>query len=105
MEGLNYTISKTSGDTIFSEYLRILKTGEDIFFMSKVDHNQYPVAFKLIDLNNLTAIFENEKHDFPQKIIYNFSKKDTMQAAIEGINSKTGEFKRVEFIFDKVTEK
>jgi len=105
IEGLNCSISKSSGDTIFIEYLRILKTGEDMFFISKVDHNQYPVAFQLMDIKNQLAIFQNEKHDFPQKIIYDLSERDKIRAVIEGTDSKTGKSKRIEFPFIRMIER
>lgn len=83
-EGISHTISKVDADTMFSEYLRIVKMGEEIFFIPKVPENKYPIPFKLITLKNNIVTFENLDHDFPQRIIYELENKMKLVAKIEG---------------------
>ena len=89
-----------NGDTIFTESLKIEKIGEDIFYAAEVPHNPGPVSFKLINLTDTEAVFENPEHDFPNKIIYTLKEDGSLYARIEGKN-KRGEEKIGEFFFKK----
>jgi Domain of unknown function (DUF6265) len=89
-----------SGDTLFSEKLKIVKEGEEIFYVADVSHNPMPVKFRLTSISDTMAVFENPEHDFPQKISYNYTDGD-LHATIEG-PGKNGSWKKVDFIMKKM---
>jgi len=88
------------GDTIFSEELKIEKTGGDIFYIADVRHNPEPVKFKLTSLRDTEAVFENPQHDFPKKITY-MQEEGNLHAFIEG-PGKDGKWKKVDFIMSRM---
>ena len=67
---ISRTVSKKENQTAFVETLRLLEMSAEIFFLVKVSHNEYPIPFKLTECSDRTAVFENDKHDFPKKIYY-----------------------------------
>ena len=97
-EGGSETIK--NGDTIFAEKLKIIKEGNDIYYVADVKHNPAPVYFKLTEISEGKAVFENPEHDFPQKITY-ILENGTMQAFIEGPGS-SGNWKKVDFYFNRM---
>ena len=100
-EGCSETIK--SGETIFSEKLKIQKTGNDIFYIADVSHNPEPVKFKLTSLDDIEAVFENPEHDFPKKITYK-NENGSLHAWIEG-PAKNGEWKKIDFFMNKINSK
>ena len=66
--GESYTVK--DGDTVFNEQLKIEKIGDDVFYIATVKHNPGPVSFKLVELKDKKAVFENPEHDFHNRIIY-----------------------------------
>jgi uncharacterized protein DUF6265 len=88
-------------DTLILEQVELVKREGKIMYIPIVDeNNNRPVVFTLIKLEKETYIFENKKHDFPQRIIYNLPQNNTMHAWIEGdIN---GQFKKSEYNFVKI---
>jgi hypothetical protein len=56
--------------------------------------------FALSKTEDSTFVFENPEHDFPQRIIYAYDGKNTINASIEG--EKNGAFKRITFSFKRV---
>ena len=53
-----------------------------IHYVAKTS-GQEGASFKLVSLEGTKAIFENSKHDFPQRIIYRLSG-DSLIARVEG---------------------
>ncbi len=96
-EGDSYTIK--GGERHHNEFLRIAQFGSEIFYVSKVAHNKYPVGFKLVKVEDRTLVFENAEHDFPQRIIYTRKEDGTLHARIEG--EKDGQERGVDFFFVK----
>lgn len=89
-----------NGDTVFSEKLKIEKTGEGIFYIADVKHNSEPVEFKLTSCNEIEAVFENALHDFPRKITYRLEE-GKLHAFIEG-PGKDGKWKKIDFYMDRM---
>ena len=58
------------------------------------------VSFPLKDSFGGKATFENLKHDFPQRVIYERKGKALMWASIEGMQN--GKAERQEFVMHKV---
>lgn len=86
-EGESNTINSKNDSIIFSESLRLLKMGDNIFYIAKVPQNNLPVAFKKIFSDDKTITFENENHDFPQKIEYLKIEEDSLMVTISLIDN------------------
>ena len=89
------------GDTILLEQVKLVRRGGKIMYIPEVhdQNNTQPVVFNLVKLENNRYIFENAQHDFPQRIIYNLPKNDTLFAWIEGNNN--GGFRKSEYLYQK----
>lgn len=73
-----------NGDqTVFTEFLILCETKSGIYYCAQVG-DQPAVAFKLTKWKDGEAVFENPKHDFPQKITYKKEKDGSVTARIEG---------------------
>lgn len=74
-------------DTLHFESIVLQQNGEELFYNPTVkgQNNDKPVPFKLTTSNEKQLVFENPKHDYPQKIIYNQITKDSLVAEISGI--------------------
>jgi len=96
--GESYTVR--DGDTIFNEQLKIEKDGDDVFYTAIVKHNPGPVSFKLTEINNNKAVFENPKHDFPTRITYELRNNSILYAKAEGKN-KNGEAAEFELFYTR----
>ncbi|MEO8513375.1 MAG: DUF6265 family protein [Ignavibacteria bacterium] len=97
-EGGSKTVK--NGDIIFMESLRIERTSEGIFYVADVKHNPKPVRFKLTDVSDTLAVFENPEHDFPKKITY-MNENGNLHAFIEG-PGKDGKDKKIDFFLTKM---
>lgn len=80
MLGVNRTVT-SAGKGSF-EYLRIAKTATGISYFASPG-GRPPVEFPLVESSETRAVFENPKHDFPQRIIYALEG-DVLKARIEG---------------------
>lgn len=97
-EGGSKTIKE--GKVIFSESLKIEKTADGIYYVADVAHNPAPVKFKLTNVTDTSAVFENPDHDFPKKITY-LLEEGNLHAFIEG-PGKDGNTKKVDFYMQKM---
>ncbi|MES2387235.1 MAG: DUF6265 family protein [Bacteroidota bacterium] len=70
----------------FSEELRLDFVNGTPVYVAKVEgqNNGQPVKFPLLQANANTFVFENLKHDFPQRIIYKIRSADSLEVTIEG---------------------
>ena len=57
-------------DTVFIEKLRIVNGDNGLYYVADVIENPKPVYFKFTIISDKGFIVENEKHDFPKKIVY-----------------------------------
>jgi hypothetical protein len=80
MLGVNRTV--TSAGKSSYEFLRIAKTAAGISYFASPG-GRPAVEFPLIESGPTRAVFENPKHDFPQRIIYELDG-DALNARIEG---------------------
>ena len=80
MLGVNRSVTQT-GKTSF-EFLRIQVVRDKIVYYASPGGSQ-PTAFPLKSVEENVAVFENPKHDFPQRIIYRLQE-GQMVARIEG---------------------
>ena len=79
-------------DTLNNETIVLSQKGNDLFYIPVVQgqNNNEPVIFKMTKADAKQLVFENPKHDFPQKITYTKITADSIVAAISGVvNGKT----------------
>jgi hypothetical protein len=65
------------------EFLRIDTTPEGTFYFAS-PRSAPPTAFKLVELSERQVVFENRRHDFPQRILYWMDAAGALHARIEG---------------------
>lgn len=53
-----------------SESLRLVVMAGEVYYLAKVPHNPLPVAFRLSEGGDRSAVFTNPDHDFPRRIEY-----------------------------------
>ena len=97
MLGMSRTV--VNGRTPFFEFLQIKRDGEDLVYIARPQGKE-PTPFKLVKLNEGTAVFENPNHDFPQRITYQRQIDGSLIAFLEGEDK--GKAKRVEFPMQRV---
>jgi hypothetical protein len=79
-------------DTLNNETIVLTQKGSELFYIPVVkgQNNNEPVMFKMTKADTRQLVFENPKHDFPQKITYTKITSDSIVAAISGVvNGKT----------------
>jgi hypothetical protein len=97
--GIGFMLVK--GDTLFSEIISLEARNGELYYIPTVSgqNNGIPVLFKLTSHANGEYVFENEEHDFPQRIIYNNPNPDSLYARVEG--TQDGEFRKEEFAMSR----
>ena len=83
MIGKSYMVK--SGDTVMLEKVDLVKEGDDIFYIPVAygQNEDKPVRFKLTSAKDAVYIFENPAHDFPKRIVYDFSVNNALHAYID----------------------
>jgi len=69
-EGSGLTTARSDGAVLDSEELRLVAMADAVFYVAKVAHNPYPVAFRLATCEDGRLVFENPTHDFPRRLEY-----------------------------------
>ncbi len=74
-------------DTLHFEKIQMKQKGEALYYIATVkgQNNDKPVTFMRNDTIEKQLVFENPKHDFPQKISYSQITKDSIVIEISGI--------------------
>ena len=72
-------------DTIINERVALTKTKNGVFYTSTVEdqNNKEPIAFKMTKAENNLFVFENPEHDFPRRIVYEFTGTDSLHAYVD----------------------
>ncbi len=101
MEGRGMRIKIGSTDTVLLENLRIELRGSTITYFAKVrgQNAGQEIAFKMTENSYLNYLFENPKHDDPQKIRYIILDRRELQVTTEG--QRNGRTVKSEFIFER----
>lgn len=73
-------------DTVSSETVVLEQVGANLYYVPTVkgQNNNQPVKFTLTSASEKQLVFENPKHDFPQKIAYMQVTGDSLVAEISG---------------------
>lgn len=89
-------------NTTILENVRLTDNGDKILYtpIVKDENDGKAVSFELISHDNNRYVFENVKHDFPQRIIYHFISNDSLVARIEGISK--GKEKSIDYNYSRV---
>ena len=74
-------------DTLHFETITLQQKGEELTYNAAVkgQNNDKPVSFKLTTATDKQLVFENPKHDYPQKISYTQITPENLAAKITGI--------------------
>lgn len=73
-----------NGKAVSYEFMRIeSKDNGDLVYTVK-PHNKSETSFTLTSTTPKTLVFENPKHDFPQRITYRLEKEGAMEMRIDG---------------------
>lgn len=74
-------------DTLHFESIMLQQKGEDLFYNASIkgQNENKAVTFKLTTKTEKQLVFENLKHDYPQKITYTLITKDSLVASISGV--------------------
>jgi hypothetical protein len=81
MLGLHRDVAE--GRTVSFEFLRIEAKSDGISYWASPG-GRPATQFRLIELKGKRVVFENAKHEFPQRIIYWLSNEGALHAKIEG---------------------
>jgi len=95
--GIGFNIEE--GDTVLSEELYVKKFADTWVYVA-LHVNQTITLFALTEYTESKFIFENKEHDYPHKIIYEFTADGKLNAATEGIID--GELMRRDFSFIRI---
>lgn len=82
MIGTSQTVKGTK--SVAFEFLRVVNNGHGLMYVAQPSNAKEPTAFAVKTITANQVVFENLKHDFPQRIIYKQSKPDALDARIEG---------------------
>lgn len=74
--------SRSDGRLLDGEALRLVAMAGHVFYVAKVAHNEYPVAFRLVDCDVDRLVFANPAHDFPRRIEYRRTGPDAFDAHV-----------------------
>ncbi len=80
--GTSQTIKGTK--SVAFEFLRVVNNGHGLVYVAKPSSAKDETAFMAKTVSDKEVVFENLKHDFPQRIIYKQTKPDSLWARIEG---------------------
>ena len=89
-------------DSLVLENVKLFLTKDAIVYAPTAigQNNEEEIHFNLIKRINKKFTFENKKHDFPQRIIYDLISDDILHAWIEG--EVNGKFEKSEFKYVRV---
>jgi len=79
MLGVSRTISR--GKMTGFEYLRIIERDDGLVYIAQPGGNA-PTEFVLTELTETRAVFDNPRHDYPKRIVYELSPEGDLNATI-----------------------
>lgn len=90
--GVSRTVK--GGKTVAHEFMQIRETGPGQIAFIALPSGQKEASFPLVRLSGQEAVFENQQHDFPQRVIYRRDG-DLLTGRIEGRDG--GETRGIDF--------
>ena len=98
MLAMSRTVSRAKDKMVAFEYLRIVEREGGLVYIAQPG-GRPPTEFVLTKLEKTLAVFENPRHDSPQRIVYELSAEGRLNASvgfIKGGKPQNFEFKREE---------
>jgi hypothetical protein len=89
-----YAVTMQGTDTLFTEKTTIIIKDNVFYYVADAPGNKESVYFKFIELTDSGFVCENQEHDFPKKIMYQF----------EGLKLKaqiSGNGKVIDYYFER----
>lgn len=79
-----YITSKN--DTVHKETIELMQKGDFLIYSATVqgENNGVPTSFQMTESTDSLLVFENPKHDYPQKIRYQLNVDNSIIATISG---------------------
>jgi len=84
--------------TVAFEFLQIKTDKSGKIILIALPSRQKMTVFKMAKIDRNEIVFENPRHDFPQRIIYKLMENGSLFARVELLNKKKGS----DFIFKKI---
>lgn len=77
-------------DTLHNEQIELMQDGEHLIYTATVEgeNNDTSILFQMTKDEDSLLVFENPKHDYPQKIQYKLIKNGSIVATISGKQKK-----------------
>ncbi len=94
MLAVSRTVSREKDKMVAFEYLRIVERGGGLVYVAQ-PNGAPPTEFVLTELGAKRAVFENPRHDSPQRIVYELSDEGSLSVSIG--YAKGGKPQRFEF--------
>ncbi len=83
--GVSRTVRQ--GKTVSYEFMRIAADASGTLAFHAQPSGQEVASFAVVELGDTSVVFENAKHDFPQRIAYAADGADKLLARIEGMRN------------------
>lgn len=99
-----FGFSLINHDTLISEKLKIINEKSDYYYVAEVTNQNKgnPVYFKLVP-NDKMLVFENNEHDFPNRIIYDFQDENLINVTVESSDNENP--RQIKLILKRINEK
>ena len=99
-QGMSYLITP-NGDTPFRESIRLMYSKDTLYYLPTVSgqNSGQEVSFIERSISDSIIVFENLRHDFPQRISYKRLSDTSIVAAVEG--TQNGQPRKEEFAYVK----
>ena len=83
--GLSYYIQNKK-DTLHNEQVELMQNGEHLIYSATIkgENNNSPIPFQMTKDEDSLLVFENPKHEYPQKIQYKLMKNGSLITTISG---------------------
>ena len=85
LSGSSYKMD-TSGNKTVTEEIKLIKKGNDFYYVPDVAGPQGPIEFKITSFDTGGFTAENPSHDFPKKITYKKINEQQLEATISSGN-------------------
>lgn len=87
--GTSYYILN-SNDTVHFEKIQLMEDKNMLIYTATVrgENNNKPISFRMIEDKDSLLVFENKKHDYPQKIRYELEIDNSILATVSGTQNK-----------------
>lgn len=96
MLAVSRTVSRERNRMVAFEYLRIVEREGGLVYIAQPNGGS-PTEFTLTELSETRAVFDNPRHDYPKRIVYERSAEGSLSATIgfmKGGTPRRFEFKR-----------